>query len=160
MPQPSTIAALEQRLERAAANPKGLLIMRPDEAQQMLNEIRHLRDNRAHRIEDYATDITRSWTSYSGKVVLRSRAVVNERPKQVQTEVDEFVWGMQGRGFHEQVMAELRHRLVEKIVEEMDPAVRIERYPMDSYAPPGLRAQAMRQPNPFVTLPAGSGLGQ
>lgn len=121
----STVAALERRLERSATSPRGVLIMTREEAQVMLEEIRRLRDNQAHRIEDYATDVTRSFSSFMGRVVLRSRAIVNGRPRQAQMEVDELAWGTYGPDFHKQVLASLRHGLVEEIVEEMDPAARV-----------------------------------
>lgn len=140
--QPTPIAALMQRLERAAGNERGLFMLRSDEAQAMLGEIRKLRANQHHRLEMYVTDLTRSLSfSVRGGVLLRSQITVNGRRLTMQAEADAYAWDSYGPDFHEHLKAELRRRLIEEIVTELDPEVNVERspYPNPLYAPPPLR---------------------
>jgi hypothetical protein len=83
----------------------------------------------------------------AGQVVLRSQMVVNGRRCQVQAGVDEAYWEHYGDGIHKHMKADVRRRLVEGIVEDLDPQVSVQRQPKwireqearlrERYMPPG-----------------------
>lgn len=65
----------------------------------------------------------------TGQLALRAQMVVNGRRYQVRVAVDEFYWEHYGQDFHEHMKADLRRKLVDGIVAELDPQVSVQRKP-------------------------------
>lgn len=64
-----------------------------------------------------------------GKVALRAQLVVNGRRLQATAMADEFAWEMYPPEAHAHLKADVRRRLVEGIVAELDPPVVVQRAP-------------------------------
>ena len=89
----------------------------------------------------------------TGQLVLRTQMVVNGRRCQIQAAVDEFYWGHYGQDFHDHMKADLRRKLADAIVAELDPPVSVQRKPKwirkwetdmrNRYVPPSASADGM-----------------
>lgn len=83
----------------------------------------------------------------TGQVVLRTQVIVNGRRAEASAMVDEFYWGHYGQDFYDHMKADLRRKLVDAIVAELDPPVSVQRQPKwirkwesqmrDRFVPPG-----------------------
>lgn len=145
--QPAPAAVLERRLERAESSPSGAVLMDCDEAQVLLEEIRRLEANQAHWFERYRPiEVEESLGFNLGGVTLRTQITVNGRRLSMYAQADAFAWDTHGPEFHEYLKMELRRRLIEAIVENLEPQVTVERYPVWN--------GGWGAPNPFVALPA------
>lgn len=150
--QPLPAAVLEQRLERAESSPSGAILMGYDEAQALLEEIQRLQANQAHWFERYQPlEVERSLGFNLGGVTLRTQITVNGRRLSMYAQADEYAWVEHGPEFQEYLKTELRRRLIEEIVANLEPQVTVERYRQWN--------GGLATLNPFVTLPARSGLG-
>lgn len=65
----------------------------------------------------------------TGQLVMRTQVVVNGRRYQIQAVVDELYWEHYGSDYWEHLKADLRRKLVDGIVAELNPPVSVQRKP-------------------------------